>query len=85
MSILDSQVELDEAKLKLGAADEEALTRDLVYWSNVEQDHHAEWLALGRQLESIALLHAMAQRWAALHVTELHKRHVERRTKVGGG
>lgn len=84
MSIIDNQVDLQEAKLKLGTLDEDQLVKDLAYWSIVELDHHAELEDLSRRYNDVSVLHAEARRWGALVTTELRTRRDAKRAKADG-
>lgn len=84
MSIIDSQVDLDAAKLRLGTVDEDELVRDLAYWSVAELDHHADMETIGARYQDVTLLHAEARRWGALIAAEIRTRRDAKRTRADG-
>lgn len=84
MSIADNAVELEEARLRVGAEDESKLVEDLAYWSVVELDHHADMVAIQERMSVAYGLHAEARQWGAVIAAELRKRRDEKRRKADG-
>lgn len=84
MSILDNQVDLDEAKTRLATTDEADLIRDLAYWSTAELDHHADLEDLARRYNEVLTLHAEAKRWGALTAAEIRTRRDTKRAGASG-
>ncbi len=82
MSIIDSQTDLDEAKLRIGSEDEAKLVADLAYWAVVEVDHHQAYREHLEKAEATLRLHAEAQRWSTLIAAELHARREAKRSRA---
>lgn len=78
MSIVDDEVELEAAKVRLGAADHDRLLGDLAFWKQAARRASKEFVELTTRRVALQVQYAEADSWCDLIADELLKRTDER-------
>lgn len=78
MSIVDNQVERQEAELRLGTADHDRLLGDLAFWKTAARRASSEFVALTERRGALQVQYAEADTWCDLIADELIRRSDER-------
>lgn len=74
MSIVDSQLEMLEAKARLSVADDDQLIRDLAYWATTAQDHRHEFHEINERRAAVQQQFVECEAWIALVGDEMRDR-----------
>jgi hypothetical protein len=74
MSVVDSQVDRDQAVSRLAEATPESLDNDLRFWTVASHDAAAEYSQLHERMGAVRRQHNEAETWIALIAQELRSR-----------
>lgn len=82
MSIVDSDEDLELAKVRLSDASDVSLTTDLQFWTVAAYDTSDRYQDIQRQVDAVRRQHHEANTWVGLITQEIRRRRDSRQTPV---